>query len=335
MKNYIVTAFLLLMMSISAFAQEFTKEDLRETSIQTVKLFQQKKYDEALPLAEKSVLIAKQIYGEKNIETVNVLKNLGYVQLYKGDTDEAGKTFDKAFDIYQDLENLSANDKTSAADIAETVASIKSQKDLKSTEKYYKQAMIWREEGEGVDSPKSLTPLIGLANINYWKKNYKQSAEFYERAIKIGAENSDAENTNFLAVYLRGECAFKKAGKSDEFEKIKENFSVSFPTPTGSNATKDPQVAFAITSGVVNGKALNLVAPAYPAEAKYARATGAVKVKVLINEQGNVISACGVNDAHSSLIEASETAAYNSKFQPTSLKGKPVKVTGIIIYNFT
>ncbi len=247
----------------------------------------------------------------------------------------AGKTLDKAFDIYRDLENLSASDKISAAEIAETVASIKSQKDLLFAEKYYKQAIIWREEGEGKDSPNSVTPLIGLANINYWRKNYKQSAEFYERAIKIGGKKSDVENINFLAIYLRGECAFKKAGKSDEFETIKENFSVSFPTPTGSKLTNDPQVAFSINSGVVNGKALNLTAPAYPAAAKKAGATGEVKVKVLINEQGNVISACGVNDANSFLIEASENAAYNSKFQPTTLQGKPIKVTGTIIYNFT
>lgn len=333
MKNYIVTILLILMLSISAFAQEFTKEDLRETSIQTVKLFQQKKYDEALPLAEKSVLIAKKIYGEKNIETVNVLKNLGYVQLYKGDTDEAGKTLDKAFDIYRDLENLSANDKTSAAEIAETIALIKSQKDLKSAEKYYQQSVVWRDEGDGKDSIKLIIPLGGLANIFYWKKNYKDAARLYERAIKIAFENTDAEDTNFVAVYYRGECAFRKAGKSDEFEAFEKKNSIS--SPPNSKGEKDLKVVSSINAGVVNGKAINLAYPPYPAEAKYARASGTVKVKVLINEQGNVVSACGISDVHSALIEASETAAYNSKFQPTTLKGKPVKVTGVIIYNFT
>lgn len=41
------------------------KKDLREISVQTVKLFQQKEYAKALPLAEKAVALAKQIYGEK------------------------------------------------------------------------------------------------------------------------------------------------------------------------------------------------------------------------------------------------------------------------------
>lgn len=335
MKIYIVTAWLLLMLSITIFAQKessFTKDELRETSIQTVKLFQQKKYVEALPIAEKSVLIAKQIYGEKNIETVNVLKNLGYVQLYKGDTDEAGKTLDKAFDIYRDLENLSANDKSSAAGIAETVASIKSQKNLTSVEKYYKQAIIWREEG-GKDSAKLVNPLVGLANLNYWRRDYKQSAEYYEKAIEISAKDSDVNKTDFFALYLRGECAFKKAKNSKEFEIIKEKFDLS--SKLDLKASRDTQTTFSINGGVVNGKALNLVTPAYPSEAKAARATGVVKVDVLINEQGDVISACGDKDANSFLAESSEAAAYNSKFSPTNLKGKPVKVTGTIIYNFT
>lgn len=335
MKNYILTALLVIALSISAFAQgkdSFTKEDLRETNLQTVKLFQQKNYKEALSPAEKAVLIAKQIYGEKHIETVNTLKNLAYVQFYKGDQDDAGKTFDKIYELYKDLLNLSAQDKSSAAEIAETAASIKSQKDMMSAEKYYRQAVVWREEGEGGDSFKLITPLTGLANINYWRKNYKQSAEFYERAIKLGVNNSNFDKTNFLAVYQRGECAFQKAGKSDEFESIKENFTVSF---SGTDADKKNQTPFSINGGVVNGKALNLVAPAYPAEAKAARATGEVKVKVLINEQGNVISACANKEANSYLMESSEAAAYNSKFQPTTLQGRPVKVTGTIIYNYT
>lgn len=333
MKNCIFIALMFLMLSITAFAQEFTKEDLKEASIETVKLFQQKKYDEALPIAEKSVRIAKQIYGEKHIESVNVIKNLGYVQLYKGDTDEAGKTFNKAFDIYRELENLSANDKMSAAEIAETVAAIKTQKDLKSAEKYYQQSVVWREEGDGKDSVKLVTPLAGLANINYWKKNYKDAARLYERAIKIGLDNTDAKDLDFSAIYHRGECAFRKAGKSDEFETIEKKFSIS--SPLNSKGEKDLKVASSINAGVVNGKALNLITPPYPAEARAARASGTVKVKVLIGEQGNVISACGISDVHSALIEASEVAAYNSQFQPTTLQGKPIKVSGVIIYSFT
>jgi TonB family protein len=85
--------------------------------------------------------------------------------------------------------------------------------------------------------------------------------------------------------------------------------------------------------GVLNGKAANLVKPEYPAAARAVRASGAVNVQVTIDEQGNVISAVAVS-GHPLLRAAAVKAARESKFPPTLLEGKPVKVTGIVIYNF-
>ena len=86
-------------------------------------------------------------------------------------------------------------------------------------------------------------------------------------------------------------------------------------------------------SGVVNGKALKLEAPAYPAIARAARAEGKVSVKVIIDYEGNVIAAQAV-DGHPLLRPAAVKAARESKFTTTTLEGKPVLVNGIIIYNF-
>ncbi len=88
-----------------------------------------------------------------------------------------------------------------------------------------------------------------------------------------------------------------------------------------------------ISGGVVNGKATNLVKPAYPAAAKAVRAQGAVNVQVTIDEQGSVISATAVS-GHPLLRAAAVEAARASKFSPTMLSGQLVKVTGVIVYNF-
>lgn len=88
-----------------------------------------------------------------------------------------------------------------------------------------------------------------------------------------------------------------------------------------------------LSGGVVNSKARNLVKPKYPEGAKAARVSGSVSVAVTIDEEGNVISASAVS-GHPLLRAASEEAARASKFNPTLLEGKPVKVTGTIIYNF-
>jgi TonB family protein len=88
-----------------------------------------------------------------------------------------------------------------------------------------------------------------------------------------------------------------------------------------------------ISGGVLNGKALSLPAPEYPAVAKQAKASGPVAVQVTVDENGSVISAHAVS-GHPLLQAAAVAAARQAKFSPTSLMGEPVKVNGVIVYNF-
>lgn len=88
-----------------------------------------------------------------------------------------------------------------------------------------------------------------------------------------------------------------------------------------------------IRGGVLNGKAIHLAQPPYPVQARAERVSGTVVVQVLIDETGNVISANAVS-GHYLLQPASIAAAKESKFSPTKLCGQPVKVSGIIQYNF-
>ncbi|MEO5984671.1 MAG: TonB family protein [Ferruginibacter sp.] len=88
-----------------------------------------------------------------------------------------------------------------------------------------------------------------------------------------------------------------------------------------------------ISGGVLNGKAISLPRPAYPAAGRAVRAGGAVSVQVLIDESGNVISANAVS-GHPLLQAAAVEAALAAKFAPLLLSGVPVKVSGVITYNF-
>jgi len=89
----------------------------------------------------------------------------------------------------------------------------------------------------------------------------------------------------------------------------------------------------AIRGGVLNGKALALPKPEYPEIARAAHASGTVVVQVLIDEEGYVISARAVS-GHPLLQAVSVAAAREARFSPTTLSGQPVKVTGVIQYNF-
>lgn len=88
-----------------------------------------------------------------------------------------------------------------------------------------------------------------------------------------------------------------------------------------------------ISGGVLNGKAISLPKPGYPPIARAAHASGTVVVQVLIDENGNVVSAHAVS-GHPLLQAAAVGAAKQARFSPTKLSGQPVKVTGVIQYNF-
>ena len=96
----------------------------------------------------------------------------------------------------------------------------------------------------------------------------------------------------------------------------------------------NPQARNVINGGVLNGKAISLPKPAYPAIAKQAKATGTVIVQVLLDENGNVLTAHAVS-GHPLLQAAAIAAARSAKFSPMRVSGKPVKVQGTISYNFT
>jgi protein TonB len=85
--------------------------------------------------------------------------------------------------------------------------------------------------------------------------------------------------------------------------------------------------------GVINGKATKLPPPPYPAAAAAMGVQGAVNVQVTIDEEGNVISAKAAS-GNMLLRDAAVNAAWKAKFTPTYLSKVPVKVTGVIVYNF-
>ena len=107
----------------------------------------------------------------------------------------------------------------------------------------------------------------------------------------------------------------------------------STPTPKPTVEDTPPPIPKVVSGGVLNGKAVSLVKPPYPPAARAVHASGQVQVQVLIDENGNVISASAVS-GHPLLKQSAEQAARASKFSPTLLSGQKVKVSGIIIYNF-
>jgi protein TonB len=141
--------------------------------------------------------------------------------------------------------------------------------------------------------------------------------------VTIGTSNTEATRTGPIGPPGAG----SGGGAPAPTNIVKDVDEPPPPTPTPKKITAP------ISGGVLNGKAISLPKPPYPAVAKAARASGTVTVQVTIDENGNVISARAVS-GHPLLQAAAVAAARSAKFSPTKLSGQPVKVTGVITYNF-
>ena len=95
----------------------------------------------------------------------------------------------------------------------------------------------------------------------------------------------------------------------------------------GDDGSDEPPVGFE------RGRVVKLAKPSYSPVARAAHVSGSVGVQVLIDVDGKVIAAVAVS-GHPLLQAASVKAARESEFTPTKWEGRPVKVVGVITYNF-
>jgi TonB family protein len=146
----------------------------------------------------------------------------------------------------------------------------------------------------------------------------KPSQVLYHVVILTGDE-SKPTTTHVLVSALDGTIV-----KADKEERRKETFTFKV-IPSGESRV--------INGGMLNGKTKEMPVPEYPAIARAAHASGAVTVEITIDENGDVIAAKAVS-GHPLLQAAAVNAARQASFTPTRLSGEPVKVTGVLIYNF-
>jgi TonB family protein len=98
-------------------------------------------------------------------------------------------------------------------------------------------------------------------------------------------------------------------------------------TPSSGSITKP------VEGGLLNSKALSLPKPVLSEEAKRLKQTGKITVKVIVDENGKVVSAIALNGP-AALREAAEAAARQATFAPTVQDGITVRMTGELVYTF-
>jgi TonB family protein len=149
-------------------------------------------------------------------------------------------------------------------------------------------------------------------------------------AALASAYKNDAESLLLrqpeLSVFVPGASEAERR----RYEGIKSAVTRTMPAVVSDT---NPQPPAKVAGGILNGRALNMIKPGYPAAAREAGASGKVEVRIVFDETGKVIWAKAIS-GHPQLRQAAEDAAWQTKFSPTILSGQPVKTSGILVYNF-
>ena len=143
-------------------------------------------------------------------------------------------------------------------------------------------------------------------------------------------EEAGRPSTTPAAETVGGDAAAEKTAGVVDTNKAEE--PAAEPPAAEPPAPKPPVKA--VSGGILNGRAINLPRPVYTDSAKRSGHEGTVSVEVLIDVAGKVISARAVSGPNP-LRGAAEDAARRARFYPTLLSGQPMRISGVIKYNFS
>jgi len=96
---------------------------------------------------------------------------------------------------------------------------------------------------------------------------------------------------------------------------------------------RDSGITKPVELGDLNAKAINLPQPVMSEEARRVKATGRVNVRVIVDEEGKVVSAIALNNV-AVLREPAQEAARQALFKPLVMDGITVRFTGVLTYDF-
>jgi tetratricopeptide (TPR) repeat protein len=150
---------------------------------QFLKLYQQGKYQDAIPIAEKLLAIRKKQLGLENRWTADSLNNLAVLYVDMGAYAKAEPLYQQAFKIYKEL--LGPDHPDTAATTDNLAGLYKHMGDYVKAEPLYQQALKIRKKTLGPDHPKTATSLNNLAELYLAMAAYGKAEPLYQQALEI------------------------------------------------------------------------------------------------------------------------------------------------------
>jgi CHAT domain-containing protein/Tfp pilus assembly protein PilF len=171
-----------------------TAEDLKQ---QVTKLYQQGRYAEAIPLAQKAVDILEKALGPEHIDVANSLNNLALLYLSMGNYAKAEPLYQRALAIREKV--LGPEHTEVAASLNNLAGLYRSSGNFANAEPLYQRALAIREKVLGPEHIDVATILNNQALLYVNMGDYAKAEPLYQRALAIYEKALGPEHPNVAA----------------------------------------------------------------------------------------------------------------------------------------
>jgi len=305
-------------------AQQSALDEATKLNARVVSLYREGKYAEAEPLAKRAIELREKELGPEDKQVSVSLMNLGLIYKVQQKYEAAEPPLRRAL---KNEEKRLGGDHLELYDLLVHLGwTCHGLGRTRDTESLFKRAIAVREKALGADRVEVADSLRHLAAFHQKIGKPKDSLPLYERILSIREKRFGPEGEELIETLEQCACALKQSRKYDEAKTLEDRIRRI-------EMKSHPELKH-VPGGVLQGSATHREQPLYPPAAKAERLSGSVFIKVVIDENGNVVDArvvCGPD----LLTPYSLAAARKWRFKPPMLNGTPVKVQGILVFNFT
>jgi CHAT domain-containing protein/tetratricopeptide (TPR) repeat protein len=200
-------ALCLLVAVVPAWAQPDALEESQRLISESVRLFREGKYREAVPMAERAVTLREKLLGPDHPLVANSLNNLAKLYEELGDAERAVPLYDRAIKSYE--KTLGAEHMALAAPLHNLGELYSAIGEYERGEPLFLRAIAIVTKALGAEHPHAATSANSLALLYRLTGRYDKAEEYFRRALAIrekvlGPESGEAaESLGGLALLAR------------------------------------------------------------------------------------------------------------------------------------
>jgi len=182
---------------------------------QVIQLYQQGRYADAIPLAQRALEIRERILGANHPNVSTSLNNLAELYRGQGNYAEAEPLYQRSLSIYE--ATFGANHPAVATSLNNLAGLYQDQGNYAQAEPLHQRSLSIREAALGANHPDVAQSLNNLAELYRVQGNYAQAEPLYQRSLSIreaalGANHPDVANSlNSLANLYQNQGNYAQA----------------------------------------------------------------------------------------------------------------------------